>query len=240
MKISAVFLDAGETLLSPHPSFEEVFCAVLGECGHRVIPGQVSEALGAVTSTLNDYVSQTGMSTWSTSAEASRQVWGLLYAQLLDGLGVSDPEQKLADAVYGRFTSFDSYRLFDDSRPALDALRGAGLAVGLISNFEGWLEGMLRQMGVADSFDLMIISGNEGIEKPDPAIFNLALERAGLGASETAYVGDHPRVDVEASKAVGMTGILIDRKGWHPGFEGHRIESLSDLLPLLEALEAGP
>lgn len=237
MRFRAVFLDAGETLLSPHPSFEEVFCAVLGEVGHEVIPGEVSKALGELTSNFTDYLDLTGMSTWSTSAEASRRFWGMLYAQLLEGLGVSDSDQKLADAVYSKFTSYDSYRLFDDSRPALDALRGAGLAVGLISNFEGWLEGMLTQMGVADSFDPMIISGKEGVEKPDPAIFNLALERGGHGAEETAYVGDHPRVDVEASKAAGMTGILIDRKGRHPDFDGHRIESLSDLLPLLETIE---
>lgn len=240
MKIRAVFFDAGETLLSPHPSFEELFCTTLAECGSEVIPEDVSEVVGSLTSTLTDFLDQTSMSTWSTSAQASRQFWGLFYAQLLDRLGVADSDQKLADAVYGRFTSYDSYRLFEDSLPAIQALREAGLAVGLISNFEGWLEGMLTQMGVADSFEPMIISGKEGLEKPDPAIFNLALERARVSGSQSAYVGDHPRLDVEASKAVGMTGILIDRKGRHPGFEGHRIESLSDLLPLLEALEAGP
>ncbi len=240
MKIRAVFLDAGETLLSPHPSFEELFCTTLAECGSEVTPQDVEQVVGSLT-TFTDFLrDQTGMSPWSTSAEASRQFWGLFYAQLLERLGVADSDQKLADAVYGRFTSYDSYRLFEDSLPAIQALKSAGLAVGLISNFEGWLEGMLTQMGLADSFDPMIISGNEGLEKPDPAIFNLALERGRVSGSETAYVGDHLRLDVEASKAVGMTGILIDRKGRHPGFEGHRIESLSDLLPLLEALEAGP
>ncbi len=201
---------------------------------------EVSEVVGSLTSTFTDFLDKTGMKTWSTSSEASRQFWGLFYAQLLERLGVGDSDQRLAEAVYGRFTSYDSYRLFEDSLPAIQALKEAGFAVGLISNFEGWLEGMLTQMGVADSFDPMIISGKEGLEKPDPAIFNLALERARLSGSETAYVGDHPRLDVEGSKAVGMTGILIDRKGRHLGFGGHRIESLSDLLPLLETLEAGP
>jgi len=237
LKFRAVFLDAGETLLSPHPSFEEVFCNVLADCGHEVIPRDISEAWGSLISDLTDYLDQTGMSAWSTSPEASRQFWGMLYARLLAGLDVPDADQKLAEAIYSRFTQYDSYRLFDDSRPALTALRGAGLAVGLISNFEGWLEGMLTQMGVADSFDHMIISGKEGLEKPDPAIFHLALERGGVRAAETAYIGDHLRLDVEASEAVGMTGILLDRKGRHRGFEGHRIESLSDLLPLLEAIE---
>ena len=84
----------------------------------------------------------------------------------------------------------------------------------------------------------MVISGKEGIEKPDPAIFRLALERSGIDPGEAVYVGDHPRIDVEGARAVGMDAVLIDRRERYPGFEGKRIETLEHLLPILEGARA--
>jgi putative hydrolase of the HAD superfamily len=115
------------------------------------------------------------------------------------------------------------------------AIKGAGMLVGLISNFEEWLEGMLIEMEVAGLFDLMVISGKEGVEKPDPAIFQLALDRSGIPADKAVYVGDHPRIDAEGARAVGMGAVLIDRRGRYPTYEGVRIGTLDQLIPMLEA-----
>lgn len=234
MSYRAVFFDAGETLLSPHPSFHELFAGALAEQGRPVTPAQVKKTFESLAPTFAEVVDRMAISPWSTSKQASLEFWGRLYATALADLGIPDPQGLLAGALYSKFTRYESYRLFDDSVPTLSAIRKAGLVVGLISNFEDWLEGMLIEMEVAHLFDLMVISGKEGVEKPDPAIFNLALGRAGVSAEHALYVGDHPRIDVEGARAVGMGAVLIDRRNHHQGFEGNRIATLDGLLELLD------
>jgi putative hydrolase of the HAD superfamily len=229
-----VFFDAGETLLSAHPSFAEVFVAVMAEHDHVVELGQVEEARAAVLGRdADDLARQAGLQTWSTSPAFSRRFWSLIYGQLFEHLGIDDSGGTLFAAVYDRFSRFESYRLFDDVLPTVAAIRDAGMAVGLISNFEEWLEEMLVSWEVAALFEPIVISGREGLEKPDPAIFRLAVERAGVAPEEAVYVGDHPRIDAAAAEAVGMASILIDRRGHHPSHEGHRVSGLADILPLI-------
>jgi putative hydrolase of the HAD superfamily len=149
--------------------------------------------------------------------------------------GIDDSSGAVFDVLYGRFTSYESYRLFPDVIPTLSACRAAGLTLGVVSNFEEWLEGLLIEMEVAPFFAFLVISGKEGVEKPDPAIFRLALERSGVAPEEAVFVGDHPRLDVQAASELGMTGILIDRPGRYHDFEGLRVRALTELLPILGA-----
>ncbi|HYO00038.1 MAG TPA: HAD-IA family hydrolase [Actinomycetota bacterium] len=232
-QLRAVFFDAGETLLAPHPSHHELFALVLAERGHPVSPDAVQEIFAGMGPTFVAVMDQMAVKAWSVSPEASRDFWGRIYSEALDRLGVPDPKHEIFEALYERYTRYESYRLFPECIPTLQAVRNAGLVVGLISNFEEWLEGMLIEMEIAPLFDFMVISGKEGIEKPDPAIFHLALKRSGIAAETALYVGDHPKLDVEAARAVGMGAVLIDRKGHHPAFEGDKIETLDGLLGLL-------
>ena len=232
--LKAVFFDAGETLLAPHPSHHELFAMVLDEHGHAVSPQTVQDTFAGMAPTFAAVMDRMAVKSWSISREASLEFWGRIYGEALERLGVPDPDRRLFRALYERYTRYESYRLFPECIPTLGAIRDAGLLVGLISNFEEWLEGMLIEMEIAHLFDLMVISGKEGIEKPDPAIFHLALDRSGIAAEHSIYVGDHPRLDVEAAQAVGMGAVLIDRKGHHPQFEGHRIDALDGLLTLLD------
>jgi putative hydrolase of the HAD superfamily len=233
-RLRAVFFDAGETLLAPHPSHHELFALVLSERGHDVAPDDVQKIFAEMGPSFVAVMDQKAVKAWSVSREASLEFWGRIYSEALGRLGVPDPNQEIFEALYERYTRYESYRLFPECISTLQAVRAAGLVVGLISNFEEWLEGMLIEMEVAHLFDFMVISGKEGVEKPDPAIFHLALERSGIDPATAIYVGDHPKLDVEAAQAVGMGAVLIDRKGHHPGFEGDRISTLDGLLSLLD------
>lgn len=238
MTYRAVFFDAGETLLAPHPSFHEIFSAVLGEKGVQVEPERVFKAFEDVAPNFIEVLDKLGTTTWSTSKEVSRKFWGTVYATAFSELGIDDEDDALKDALYGRFTRYETYRLFPDTVPTLESLRKSGLTVGLISNFEEWLEGMLIHFEVAPLFDVIVISGKEGIEKPDPQIFQRALERTGAEPHESMYVGDHPTIDIEAAESIGMTAVLIDRRGRHPGFRGTRIQTLQELPAILTAPSA--
>ena len=76
-------------------------------------------------------------------------------------------------------------------------LQKAGPLLGIVSNFEAWLEDWFGVHELIETFPVRVISGIEGIEKPDERIYRLALERAGVDAAESAYVGDNPEFDVD-------------------------------------------
>jgi epoxide hydrolase-like predicted phosphatase len=82
-------------------------------------------------------------------------------------------------------------------------LRDTGYHTALLSNAPTGLRQRLEQLGIADAFDVIVISGCEGLMKPDSAIFELTLARMGVGAEEAVFVDDS-RVNVAAAQQVGL------------------------------------
>jgi putative hydrolase of the HAD superfamily len=224
--IRAVFFDAGETIVHAHPSFPELLTSVLRREGFEADPEIVRQNLYVVTDRFLEASREGDL--WSTSPEKSRVFWMSIYRTLLTEMGLPFSDG-LAEAIYRTFTDPSNYRLFPDVTPALDVLRGARLTLGLVSNFEGWLDGLLEALGLIPYFDVRVISGIEGVEKPDPRIFRLALERTGAAATESVYVGDNPSFDVDPAESLGMSAVLLDRRGRYPDHPGVRITTLDDL-----------
>ena len=230
MRFDAVFFDAGETLVHPHPTFPDLFARILVREGYDVDAETIRDRIHVVSDRFAKAARENEL--WTTTPERSRRFWHDVYSIFFEHLGIPNPNG-LIDVVYAEFTDVANYALFDDVVPVLDRLHAAGLALGVVSNFEEWLERLLEQLGVRTFFDVRAISGVEGLEKPDPAIFELAIERAGTTAARSVYVGDNPELDVAPAEAVGMHAVLIDRRGHHPGAAGARITSMDELPALL-------
>ena len=228
--VRAVFFDAGETLVYPHPSFAELFAEVLGENGHHIDPDAVQEVIHASSQAFTELMLSEQALNWSTSIEKSRALWDLVYRMFLNEAEIDEAEHEhLVQVLYDRFRSISSYRAYPDVLPALEGLSKLDLTIGLISNFEDWLEALLEELKLHHFFDVSVISGIEGVEKPNTRIFEIALERAGIDAASSVYVGDNPLFDAEPARRAGMLPVLIDRRGNHGGTEFLRIESLDDL-----------
>jgi putative hydrolase of the HAD superfamily len=232
--IEIVFFDAGETIVHPHPSFAELFAETCGLAGYPVSPGSVRAVQQRLAPRLLDIGGGSGVENPTFSSRASFTFWTYLYARFCEELGIDD--ERMPEKLYRVFSSSESYRLFDDVLPALEALAEDGLRLGLISNFEGWLEKMLIELEVGELFEVSVISGTEGVEKPDPAIYKLALGRAGVSPTRALHVGDAPKLDVEPAISVGMRAVLLDRSGRYCDFEGLRIRSLEELRPVVAKL----
>ncbi|HEX6130643.1 MAG TPA: HAD-IA family hydrolase [Actinomycetota bacterium] len=232
MRFRAVLFDAGETLVHPEPSFPELFAEVLRLEGHERHADDVVEASATVAHRFSEAARDVEL--WTTSPERSRAFWLGVYERMLAALDLPSTDG-LRERLHRAFTDLGNYTLFDDVVPALDALAARGATLGIVSNFEAWLEDLLARLGVRERFPVRVISGLEGVEKPDPAIYLLALERAGVDAGDAAFVGDNPEFDVDPAAALGMTPVLIDRRGRHPGFEGLCVRDLRALAPALEA-----
>lgn len=239
MTLRIVFFDAGGTILDPYPSFAELFARVCREHGASVSADEVAHVQERLAPRLVDLVegddadpprlTYTG---GTTATQESRAFWTYLYRRFLTELGIAD--DGLPDALFATFSSTSSYRLYDDVLPVFTELAGRGLRLGLISNFDGWLEKMLVEMDVGHLFDTAVISGIEGVEKPDPAIYRLAVDRAGVEPHEAMHVGDSPSLDIAPAREAGMHAVLLDRAGRRPqGVDAPVISSMEDLPPLV-------
>jgi putative hydrolase of the HAD superfamily len=229
VRFSAVFFDAGGTLVDAKPSFPELFATVLQREGHDVEAETITQHWQIVFDRFK--AAGEAEELWTTSDDRSRRFWHGVYRLFLDEIGLA-PEG-LVDVVYREFTDRRNYGLYDDVLPVLHALRAAGLRLGIVSNFERWLDALLEDCGVRSLFEVRVISGFEGVEKPDPRIFRIALDRAGVDAGASVYVGDLPDLDVAPAGSVGMFPVLIDRRDRYPDALGTRIRSMNELPAVL-------
>jgi putative hydrolase of the HAD superfamily len=230
--LECVLFDAGDTLLAPSPSFHGRFVQVAAEHGVEL---EEAAALAAIAATAR---AVEWPSDWTDPA-TQRSFWVGFYGRVLVELGHRGDGEALAEALYRSFSDPAAYKLFPDVRPALDALAERGVKLGVVSNFEPWLEDVLALEGVDGRFAAVAISGKLGVAKPEPGIFLAALEQAGAAAEATVHVGDQLATDVEGAKAVGITPVLLDRYARVPDAGGHRVQSMTELVALLDGGGSG-
>ena len=233
-RYDVVLFDAGETLLRPEPSFPELVVRLLRARGVTVThdePAWINTALSSVFRAMDDLV--VNREQFSTSGERSRAFWTALYGRLLVELDVHDPDAAHARYLYEEFSNPKHYALFPDAMPALRELIAAGYTLGIVSNFEAWLVTLLERLAVAPLMSVVVVSGVEGIEKPDLEIFKRALDRLDTTPDRAVYVGDNPRIDIAPALAAGMGAVLVDRRGAHDGFRDAPIARSLEQLPAL-------
>jgi putative hydrolase of the HAD superfamily len=101
--------------------------------------------------------------------------------------------------------------LYSDARSTLEALRDSGFIVGVISNMGADLADYLEHMGIADLITASVSSGEIGVAKPHPAVFQAALRKVGVEASEALHVGDGYESDVLGASAAGLSALYLQR-----------------------------
>lgn len=116
---------------------------------------------------------------------------------------------------------------------ALQALADAGYRLAVVSNADGRVEGVLRDVGLRDYFEFVLDSEIVGVEKPDPAIFLEACKRLELEPAECLYVGDLYPVDYLGATGAGMEAVLIDPLGKNVD-QAPTVSTLAELGPWLE------
>lgn len=118
---------------------------------------------------------------------------------------------------------------------ALSRLRGAGLQIVVVSNSNGRVRRILRRTGIEPHVDLVLDSQEEGVEKPDPRIFEIALERSGANRTATIHCGDIYHIDIVGARAAGLPAVLLDSAGLYAGADCPRVQSLPEFAGCLLA-----
>jgi HAD superfamily hydrolase (TIGR01509 family) len=206
----AILFDAGNTLLEMN---YPAIAGYLAARGHAVSAAEVLDAeLRARVRLDADLAS--GVST------ESKDTHGRYLRYVLLHLGIADKEEVQAIAEWRRAYN-PPVGLWNLAHPkaaaALQRVKAAGLIAGVISNSNGSVRSILEETGLARHLDLIIDSAVVGVEKPDPRIFRVALERALVPAEAALYIGDLYSVDVVGARGAGLGAVLLDPQGyWGP------------------------
>jgi putative hydrolase of the HAD superfamily len=131
--------------------------------------------------------------------------------------------------------SFLWARPMEGARAALDALAAMRVRTCCVSNSDGRAELHLEAFGMRSGLEFVVDSQVVGVEKPDPRIFSIALDRLGLPASRAVYVGDIRSVDEAGSRAAGMPFVLVDPFGDYAPEGTLSVRRLEDLPTMLQS-----
>lgn len=233
--IRAVLFDAGNTLVHLDYPF---LADVLAAHGHARTPLAIREAEYAAKAAVDDAFAAAAAASPDGFAgpDAGRQV--VYFETVLAALGVPAPARVALIAEF-RTHHLEQclWRVLEpDAVPTLDALRARGFRLGVVSNADGRIEADLARLGVRDRFVTVVDSHVVGVEKPDPAVFRLALDAMGVPADATLYVGDLYAIDVRGARRAGLEAVLLDPLDRYPrAVDCERITRLGALLDLLPA-----
>lgn len=219
-RTEVVFFDVGGTLTWVEPGAHEIWARTLEAHGYQVTPEEVVARMGVRGPEVNraDLVraiqetSEEAGPPFPSDREAERAYFRRYDARVLERLGLPVREE-LLDAVARQWEEGIQIRLFPETLPTLEALRGRGLRMAVISNANHGLPGWLETLGLAPFFEATTYSFAVGVEKPDPRIFREALRAMGVRPEEAVHVGDTYEADVVGARGVGITPFLVDRDG---------------------------
>ena len=154
----------------------------------------------------------------------------------------SEADEGLVEWFYAlqRDTLLESFELRPDCLTTLEALRADGLSLHIVSNIDDdYLHPMVARSGLDAVLEHWTSSEEAESCKPHSRFFELALEKAGVTASDVLFVGDSPAHDVAGARAVGMeTALILEEGAPPPGQFGdlpapdHEIRSLAELIPI--------
>lgn len=219
-RFSTACLDAGGVLVCPN---WDRAASVLGRHGVMVDPAALAAAEPVVKRQLDV------APTVRTTNDEQR---GFLYFDLiLARAGVPrsvDTDAALAELK--RFHDVDNAwdHVPEDVVPALERLRSAGLRIIVVSNTNGTLRRLFGRVGLVPLIDGLVDSTEEGVEKPDPRLFRVGLDRFGGDPGSTIHCGDLYEIDVVGARAAGLPAVLLDRTGIYHDVDCPRVRSLAE------------
>jgi HAD superfamily hydrolase (TIGR01509 family) len=175
---------------------------------------------------------------WSRARDGRARSWGVFMGTLLVNAGAERATASaLLEPLFEEHVDFNFWwKVPAGLEDALKEARSAGLRTIIVSNSEGALERLLDKVGILGLFDHVFDSGVVGIEKPDPRIFHIALEAAGVAASRSVHLGDSD-VDVRGAQAAGLRAGIVDPRGRLEGMHPRvpRVTSAGEVARMLAA-----
>lgn len=234
-RIEAVFFDAAGTLIAVNGSVGGIYARLVQAHGKTVAVADLEAGFGRAFAAAPPMAFPGAVADEIPALE--KQWWRNLVFQVFSPLGPFPAFDAYFEELYDFFAQPRAWRLYPDTRPALEALHARGIRLGVISNFDSRLFGLLDGLEIARFFDPTVISTRAGAAKPEPAIFSHALAHHGLAPEHAVHVGDSYEMDVLGAQAAGLQPVLIDRRTESPTSGAYlSVNTLTEVPALLDRL----
>jgi len=208
----ALFFDAVGTLFGIRGSVGEIYARFAAQAGVEVDPRQLDQAFGISFYRANKLNSSLADGDQLTNKE--RAWWQSIAANSFEQVGVLEQFadfQAFFQDLFDYFALADPWYVYGDVMPLLQTLQGAGITLGVLSNFDSRLYPVLTALGLGDFFDSVTLSTHVGTAKPEAEIFHLALARYNLAPPQAWHIGDSWSEDVVGAHSAGLGAIWLNR-----------------------------
>ncbi len=216
MTIEAVLFDAADTLFTTRGSVGEIYGYVAREYGCTAPFDEIQAA----------FVQHFRHSGPRSTAD-EKAWWRSVVHKVFSEVGMIRDFNRFFDKVYDQFRDSRGWMLFPETLEVLAELKQRKIKLGVISNFDSRVYGVMKDLGISSFFDSVTISSEAGYAKPEPEIFAAAANSLQLQPDSILLIGDSLRDDVIAGAQAGLRTVLIDRNARHPDVSAFpRIENL--------------
>jgi putative hydrolase of the HAD superfamily len=207
--LQALTFDVTGTLIHS-PRLGEIYAEILQRHGIPIEPDEARRLVGVVWRELA-CLADPSRDRFTSHPEGDRGWWRRFVERLCELHGANPPSRFAAAELFHRFGTAAGWEIYPEVPKVLAELREQGLRLGVISNWDSRLPGLLDKLGLARYFDAVTYSAAAGVEKPDRRIFLQALRSLGVDPGAALHIGDGRLEDVEGAIAAGLRALHLDR-----------------------------
>lgn len=232
-RIKVVFFDAAGTLIAVNGSVGGIYARLAGKHAKQVTVKDLEAGFR------RSFASAPPMAFPDAAPDdipgLEKKWWRALVQQVFSALGPFPAFDEYFEELYSFFAQADAWQLYPETVETLETLHTQGATLGVISNFDSRLFGLLDGLGIGRFFDSVVISTQAGAAKPQAAIFRQALTHHGFPPEQAVHVGDSYERDIVGAQEVGIIPVLVDRRPEAP--QTNEYLSASSLLELPDLLQ---
>ncbi len=207
--IKVVFFDAAGTLFTVNGSVGEIYARLAQKHAKEVAVHDLEAGFRRCFAVAPPMAFPGASPTEIPTLE--KKWWKTVVQDVFAPLGSFPAFDAYFDELFMFFAQAEAWQLYPETVEALGKLQSQGVVLGVISNFDSRLFGLLDGLGITQFFNPIVISTRAGVAKPAAAIFLRALAQHGLAPEHALHVGDSYEMDIEGARGAGLTPVLIDR-----------------------------
>jgi len=237
--LRVVFFDAAGTLIVPREPVGDSYARMARHYGVETSGAAVNAAFRRVFRETPALAFGPGLRA-EELRRLERQWWRELVIATFAGLGTFTDFDSYFASLFEFFADPGNWTAYSEAAPTLERLRRDGVALGVISNFDYRLYRILEGLDLRRHFESITLSSETGWAKPAPQLFEAALHKHGVTASEALHVGDSNHHDVAGAQSLGIVTVLVDRAAVQPITVTGRSARVASLACVPEAAQKLP